>query len=1211
MQTRLLLLTLVAVALACRAGAEVSITRPQVRSVITNVHKVQIDRLVSGADIVDEGGRLLADYGSYALYELAEVGPRLAARGQGEIRDEYNLILLNAGRLDSRRREIKALRKAAGRFEGRRLHLVQFVGPVQPRWRGELVKAGVQIVAYIPYHTYLVNGDSRSLAQVQQWAAEAPQIQWEAPYLDDYKLDPAARTVDAKGNLRRLGTDEFAIQLVRDAANTDTIELLERLKLGGVLRWHPALNYVNVVVRLAPENLNLVIARPDVVSIQPYFPPTKFDERQDQIIAGRFSGNVPSGPGYLEWLAGKGFTQEQFTCSGFAVDVSDSGIDNGTALPEHFGLYVGGGMSDASRVIYNRLEGTPNDNSTLAGCDGHGNLNAHVIGGVDSLSGFPFADSDGFHYGLGVCPFVRLGSSVIFDPDSWTDPDLGDLQADAYQDGARISSNSWGGGRSGAYDMRAQMYDALVRDAQRPGSTYNTLGNQEMVIVFAAGNAGPREQSVGSAGTAKNVICVGAGENVQPIGGTDGSFITDEQADNANDIASFSARGPCSDGRHKPDLVAPGTHVTGGVPQSPAPGPDGTAAACFTGAGVSGGANGELFFPSNQQFYTASSGTSHSTPCVAGACALLRQYFINHFTNPPSPAMTKAYLMNSACYMTGVGAKDTLWSDSQGMGRLDLGTAFDGIARILRDQLAPDLFTASGQSRTFIGAIADTNQPFRVTVAWTDAPGSTTGAASVNDLDLIVTVGGNIYKGNVFSGAWSATGGAPDSKNNTESVYLPAGTSGNFAVQVLATGINDVGIPNASNALQQDFALVIYNGTSGVASVIAAAGSTLLAESCFPTNNAIDPGEAVSVGLALRNAGSADTTNLVATLLASSNVTSPGAPQVYGALSAGGPAISRPFTFTASGNCGGTITATLQLQDGAASIGTVTFALQLGRFNTMTSFTENFDGVAVPDLPAGWTTTASGAQVPWVTSAEFSDTPTNAAFAPDVAQAGLTTLVTPAIPILSSAAKLTFRNKYVLEAEALFSSVGYDGGVLEIQIGSGEFTDILKAGGSFGTGGYNHTLSSSQGFPPGPSANALAGRHAWSGNSSGFITTVVNLPPAAAGQNVRLRWLCGTDGAGSLIFPSGWFIDSISILDGYYTCSPSLVPPTILDPHATSGSFIFSFQTVLGQTYTVEYNAGFTNSAWTALRSLTGDGSLQTIANALNSPSRYYRVRSP
>lgn len=60
------------------------------------------------------------------------------------------------------------------------------------------------------------------------------------------------------------------------------------------------------------------------------------------IFSGNLSGTGPSGPGDLAWLAAKGFAQEQFTASGFGVDVTDSGVDDGTQAPNHFGLYVAG-----------------------------------------------------------------------------------------------------------------------------------------------------------------------------------------------------------------------------------------------------------------------------------------------------------------------------------------------------------------------------------------------------------------------------------------------------------------------------------------------------------------------------------------------------------------------------------------------------------------------------------------------------------------------------------------------------------------------------------------------------------------------------------------------------------------------------------------------------------------------------------------------------
>jgi hypothetical protein len=353
-----------------------------------------------------------------------------------------------------------------------------------------------------------------------------------------------------------------------------------------------------------------------------------------------------------------------------------------------------------------------------------------------------------------------------------------------------------------------------VRDAQPAGSSFPTDGNQEMVIVFSAGNSGSGGHTIGWPGTAKNVITVGAAEGVLAMNGTDKCGFSDTISDSANDIASFSSRGPCNDNRRKPDLVAPGTRITGGVLQTATPGVNGTADGCYNGADVCGAPHNSNFWPSGQQWYTASDGTSHSTPCVAGGAALVRQFLINLGQNPPSPAMTKALLMNSARYITGSGANDTLWSNAQGMGEMDLDALTRrglSTATLLRDELPDDLFTATGQTRVFTGSISDASQPFRVTLAWTDAPGPTSGSAFKNDLDLTVTVGADTYKGNVFSGASSVTGGVKDSADNVESVFLPAGSTGDFTITVTAANINSDGVPNNASPLDQDFALVIYN----------------------------------------------------------------------------------------------------------------------------------------------------------------------------------------------------------------------------------------------------------------------------------------------------------------------------------------------------------------------------------------------------------------
>jgi hypothetical protein len=896
-------------------------------------HKAQVSDPALAARLADGGARRIADYGGFQLFDIDQAAAAALA-GQIQLRDEYNVIRLNAAPLDTSLPQIQALRKPAGAFAGKRLRLIQFAGPVLPAWRESLLQAGVEIVSYIPQNAYLVYGGAEAVGRVQALAAQAPHVQWEGSYLDDYKIHPSARAVDARGQPRPIGTDLFEVQMMADAeANAKTLQLLDTLKLEPFERQYAALHYLNVAGRFRPADLARIAAQPEVVSILPYFKARKLDERQDEIVAGNLSGDAPGAPYYLAWLESKGFTQAQFDASGFAVDISDSGIDDGTTTPNHFGLYRSGQTGDGSRVIYNRLEGTPNPGSTLKGCDGHGTLNSHVVGGYDDATGFPFADSSGYRYGLGVCPFVRLGSSVVFDPDNFTNPDYATLETAAYQGGARINNNSWGDtGADGLYNSDSQAYDALVRDADTAAA-----GNQEMVIVFAAGNDGVNERgrtasrSITPPGTAKNVITVGAAENVVSLGGTDGCGWDDAYSADANAVFSYSSRGPCDDGRHKPDIMAPGTRITGGVAQAKNPAATGTADPCFLddGSGICGGVgtNGmeNLFYPDNQQFYTISTGTSHSTPAVSGGCALLRQYFINQGWTPPSAAMTKACLMNSARYMTGSGANDTLWSESQGMGEMDLGTAFDGVPRLLRDELAADLFTASGQTRTYTGTVANSTEPFRVTLAWTDAPGSTTGSAANNDLDLTVTIGGVTYLGNNFSGASSVSGGSPDTLDNVESVFLPAGVSGNFTITVTAANINSVGVPNNEDVLEQDFALVAYN-TGG----IYVSSAALTAESCLPTNGVIDPGETVTVNFALFNGGQANTTDLTATLLAAGGITAPSGPQTYGALTAGGPAVAMPFTFTAEGTCGGTITASLQLLDRSASLGTATYVFQLG-----------------------------------------------------------------------------------------------------------------------------------------------------------------------------------------------------------------------------------------------------------------------------------------
>ncbi len=334
----------------------------------------------------------------------------------------------------------------------------------------------------------------------------------------------------------------------------------------------------------------------------------------------------------------------------------------------------------------------------------------------------------------------------------------------------------------------------------------------------------------------------------------------------------------------------------------------------------------------------------------------------------------------------------------------------------------------------------------------------------------------------------------------------------------LCTGL---GTPNGTNLINALAPLVF-------APAIAGGGWQLFAESATPTNGAIDPGETVTVSFALQNNGNLATTNLTATLQASANVLAPGGAQTYGMLAAFGGSTSRAFTFTTAGTCGSNIITSLQLQNGTNNLGTVSFSLPFGK---IFGLSQDFDGVTAPNLPPGWTNAnVSGPEASWMTTTTSRDTVPNSAFIAEPVTPGQNALVTPGISISTASAQLSFRHNYSLEFGGNgFKKTYYDGGVLEIQIGNGAFTDILTAGGSFVSGGYNHTITTS-------SDNPLGGRSAWGGSSGGWLSVVVNLPAAASGQIIHIRWNCATDTSNAGTSAVGWYVDSVSITDAAASC---------------------------------------------------------------------------
>lgn len=353
--------------------------------------------------------------------------------------------------------------------------------------------------------------------------------------------------------------------------------------------------------------------------------------------------------------------------------------------------------------------------------------------------------------------------------------------------------------------------------------------------------------------------------------------------------------------------------------------------------------------------------------------------------------------------------------------------------------------------------------------------------------------------------------------------YVLTATANGFRPQTVTVTVAD------GQTLMQNFALQ-------PAAIITQNTYQFTSESCA-VDNAVEPSETVTLNIALRNTGASATQNLTATLLPTGGIVNPSAAQNYGALTVNGASVARPFTFTAAPNlrCGDLITLTLQLSDGAENLGAVTISLNAGAKRI--ALQEDFDFVILPVLPAGWTSSAMGAQDIWKTTEDRFESPQNSVYSAAASQIGVNELTSPAFRVNSTDARLIFRNRYELETTFLQNRL-YDGAVLEIKIGNfAKFKDITIAGGSFEAGGYNGIIDSC-------CQNPLAGRAGWSGKSGTnqtpeFITTIVKLPARAAGKNVRFRWRVGTDNGTS---SEGQYIDDVRVEDGY-ACACQIAAP--------------------------------------------------------------------
>ncbi len=369
--------------------------------------------------------------------------------------------------------------------------------------------------------------------------------------------------------------------------------------------------------------------------------------------------------------------------------------------------------------------------------DGHG---THVCGSAagnaaGQAGGDNSIDAADFR---GTAPDARLvfidiqqGSGGLNIPSPY-DTNLLDY---AWRAGARIHSGSWG------------IADFRYSDEDRRVDLF-LWEHRTFVCIFAAGNSGDSRgpNSILSPGLAKNALAVGAamtGATAYSLGAT---RQYNEDAYAFDWVASFSSRGGAAQHARwpKPNILGAGGQY---VWSSDA---DSTSCGSSSLIGIAG--------------------TSMAAPQVAGAVALLRQYFMDEFYHPaqsadafePTASLVHCLIANSGRASRGVFPQQfmhTVVDDSayatyermfiEGYGRIDLSAALplpdSGNAlslAVLANEAAHTEMSSAGQVHRYCVSVETSGNTYvSVTLAWTDYPSSLSGTPTlVNDLDLSVYV---------------------------------------------------------------------------------------------------------------------------------------------------------------------------------------------------------------------------------------------------------------------------------------------------------------------------------------------------------------------------------------------------------------------------------------------------------------------------------------
>ncbi|MCE9613742.1 MAG: S8 family serine peptidase [Lentisphaerae bacterium] len=638
--------------------------------------------------------------------------------------------------------------------------LIQFAGTMSPAQRDAIEAGGGRFLGFIPKHACLVALDPLALERVGAVAG----VNWVGEWRAAYKLEPALAALIA-GPAASATASTAGVEVTIQVAAAAVADIADGvLKSGGTVLG-TALDGPGGIVRarVPARFIGELAALGAVTWMERFLPPRLWND----VAAGGGSMNVTN-----VWL------QHGLTGQGQIVGHTDTGLDIGSTNGIH--------PDFAGKIVYatGLSRGLLGRGGKWDDPDGHGTHTAGSILGSGAASGGQYR---------GVAFGARLVHQSVIDKLgllTGIPTDLHDLFHEAYTNGARIHSDSWGAAVGGRYDTEAVQCDTYMW--QHP----------DMLLVFAAGNDGIDADangvidldSMGSPATAKNLLCVGATESGRQPGtggytsrtygsawGTDypaapisNDFISASPPGGGRGMAAYSSRGPTDDGRIKPDLVAPGTDIISARSRHPS-------------ASVEWG-----IVPGNTN-YVFSGGTSMATPLTAGAATLVRQYFtdVAGLTNlPPSAALIKATLLNGARSLGvgqyGAGPAQELPTGARpnaisGWGAVDVEQSlFPSLPVQLRfvDWESVD----TGETNRYQITVSATNR-LTLTLAYSDYPGFAGGArALVNDLDLVlVSPSGVTNRPNGLSGA--------DHLNNVEGIDVEAPAPGLYTVRIEGTDV--------------------------------------------------------------------------------------------------------------------------------------------------------------------------------------------------------------------------------------------------------------------------------------------------------------------------------------------------------------------------------------------------------------------------------------